>query len=264
MKSSQLKVITLVFHEKLRPFAQRASSIGVKECRWRENKDGTVTARFIMEAGLAKRFSDAADEFGFDPEETLRNFDSYRTSSDASVRQEDEDLGGRDDLQDVDTDGMGEAEDAEGLREPDGDEAPPEGELGEDSYDNIDQTEIGQAIDQGDDIGPENRERGTGDPFLGKTGGAFGEADTSLPTLSRSLGVEGNSLAVDTRPSKISQPAGEPNEGVGGEIAKDVKSIISKEGVIAPRSFKVPGFKIKVEGGKDRIRVVPKKTVAKR
>ena len=235
----QLKVVSLVFNEGLRAFAQKAQAIGVKECRWSENKDKTITTRFIMDAKTIPAFAEAADQFGFDPDETLRNFDLYKTSSDASVEQEALDVAGIDDVQDVETDGIGEEI-----------ETPDEG---------LNDDEVGAAIDAAAVVTPDEREPDEGDPFEGKTGGAFGEADTSLPDLSPKLVTPGAPLKVDTRPSKINQDTSDPNEGVGGEVAKEIKAIISKEGIVAPKSFKVPGFKLKVEGGVDRIRIVPKK-----
>jgi len=235
----QLKVVSLVFSEGLRAFAQKAQAIGVKECRWSENKDKTVTARFIMEAKTIPAFAEAADQFGFDPDETLRNFDLYKTSSDASA--EGTDVAGVGDVQDVDTNGIGE-----------------EIEIPDEAANN---DEVGAAIDAA--AVPDEVVTGEGDPFEGKTGGAFGEADTSLPDLSPKLVTPGAPLKVDTRPDKINQDVSDPNEGVGGEIAKDIKAIISKEGIVAPKSFKVPGFKLKVEGGVDRIRIVPKKAEEK-
>jgi hypothetical protein len=240
----QLKVVSLVFNEGFRAFAQKAQAIGVKECRWSENKDRTVTARFIMRAKTIPAFAEAADEFGFDPDETLRNFDLYRTSSDASVEQEALDAAGVDDVQDVDTDGIGE-------------------EVEDDGEEDVDNDEVGAEIDADAFVTSDEREPDEGDPFEGKTGGAFGEADTSLPDLSPKLVTPGSPLKVDTRPSKINQDVSDSNEGVGGEIAKDVKAIISKEGIVAPKSFKVPGFKLKVEGGVDKIRIVPKKAKKK-
>jgi len=242
---NQLKVVSLVFSENLRAFAQRAQVLGVKECRWLENRDKTVTARFVMDESKIKSFVEAADEFGFDPNETLKNFDMYNTSSDDSVEQEDINVAGRDDIQDIKTDGMGEE-----IETPD--EA-------------ANNDAVGDAIDAGAVVDPKNREPDEGDPFEGKTGGAFGEADTSLPDLSPKVGVTpGAPLKVDTRPAKINQDISDPNDGVGGEIAKDVKAIISKEGLVAPKSFKVPGYKMVVEGGVDRIRIVPKKAEAKK
>ncbi len=262
---SNLRVISLVFHEGLRAAAKKAEKIGVKELRYRENKNGTVTARFVMPTSVTGRFVEAMDEFGFDPDEMLRNFGQYRTSSDASVQQEDEMIGGDEADQDYELDGLGEEEgDEDEWQNPEEDDLEEDADgnsemLGnEDESGAVDQTPLGQAIDQGKSSF--EREGGEGDPFMGKTGGAFGEAEDALPNLSRKLGVEGNTLAVDTRPKKIAQAPIEGGDGVGGEISKAVKAIVSKEGVIAPKSFKVPGYRIKVEGGKDRIRVIPKKT----
>lgn len=265
---SNLRVISLVFHKGLRAAAKKAEKIGVRELRYRENKNGTVTARFIMPTAVIGRFVEAMDEYGFEPDEMLRNFGQYRTSSDASVQEEDLDVGGEEENQDVDLDGVseeeGEPDEGEGWQEPEEDnleeDADGNGELlgNEDEGGAVDQTELGDDIDQG--VHADTRVGSSfGDPFEGKVGGAFGEADESLPNLSPKLGVQGNSLAVDTRPKKIAQAPIEGGEGVGGEISQAVKAILSKEGIVAPRSFKIPGYRVRVEGGKDRIRVIPKK-----
>lgn len=244
MSNKRYSAVTLVFESKFRSFVERIKkNKGITEMRYRSNADKSISARFVMEASVIPTFLEAADEFGFDADETLRNFDLLKTSSDASTVAEAEGEDPEMTLpdQDVELDGIGEDEAAFGG--------------GDNALD-----KVGEEADGGGEFLGNEDETGKPpvDPLLPtadlaeKPANQLGEED-SLSDWDKAHQIPAPTF-LDKRPKKISQPKTAPNEGDGGEVEDEIVKVIASE------SFVVPGYRIKIEKG-DTIRIKPKRIV---
>lgn len=251
MSKKSYSSVTLVFGSRFRPFVERVKNVkGIHEMVYRPNSDKTVSARFVMESRVIPTFLEAADDFGFDPEETLRNFNLLKTSSDAAVVAEDETdpdmsldgLPSDSAVQDLDVDGLGE----DALAS-----SPEDDELG------LATEEIGGDVELGNEgeggQPPDDPMTPDGDDAVRLS--ALGE-EHGLSDWNKAHSIQAPTF-LDKRPSKIAEPDDPPNEGDGGDVEAGIQKVIASE------SFKVPGRGIKIEKG-DIIRIRPKRVVRAR